>query len=179
MKMLHQMFIGMIALLLMAFGSIARIEDQEPKPLKIYEKDGVKVNSYDFNGLKYFLEQSNDTTYVVNFWATWCLPCIEELPHFEKLNAQNKDKKVKVILVSLDMAKQAESRLIPFIQKRKLASKVLLLHDPDANAWIEKVDKSWSGAIPATVIYKKDKRKFFEQSFTYEDLEKEVQQFNP
>lgn len=153
-------------------------KDNEPKPLKVYQKDGVVVNAYDYKALTYFLQKDNDTTYVVNFWATWCVPCVEELPYFEQLNAEYKDKKVKVILVSLDMSKQVERRLIPFIRNKKIQSKVVLLSDPDANAWIEKVDKSWSGAIPATVIYKKQNRKFYERSFTYEALEKEVNQFN-
>ncbi|WP_026705902.1 TlpA family protein disulfide reductase [Flavobacterium soli] len=167
-----------IALIFIAITGASIYSEGEPKPLKVYEKEGIVVKSYDYNGLEYFLKQDNDTTYVVNFWATWCMPCIEELPYFEKLNAEYKDQKVKVILVSLDMSKQVESRLIPFMQKKKLQSKVLLLNDPDANAWIERVDQSWSGAIPATVIYKKQNRKFYERSFTYEELEKEVKQFN-
>ncbi|WP_286927992.1 TlpA family protein disulfide reductase [Flavobacterium sp. UBA4197] len=146
-----------------------------PKPLKIYEKDRVKVKSFDFNGLEPLLKKDNDTTYVVNFWATWCVPCVAELPHFEKLNADYKDKKVKVLLVSLDMPQKVESNLLPFIKKKNMQSEIVYLNDPDANAWISKVDTAWSGAIPATVIYKGDKRKFFEQSFTYEALQKELQ----
>ena len=152
--------------------------DTEPKPLKVYQKDGVVLKSYDFNSLEYFLKKDNDTTYVINFWATWCVPCVEELPSFEKLSKEYNDKKVKVLLVSLDMSKQIESRLIPFILKKKLQSKVVVLHDPDANAWIERVATSWSGAIPATIIYKKQNRKFYERSFTYEELQNEVNQFN-
>lgn len=149
-----------------------------PTPLKVYEKDGVKVNAYDFEKLDYFLKKKNDTTYVVNFWATWCVPCVEELPHFEKLNADYKDEKVKVLLVSLDMHKMVESKLIPFIKDKNLQSDVVLLRDPDANSWIAKVDKSWSGAIPATIIYKGDERKFYEKAFTYEELQKEVDGFS-
>lgn len=149
----------------------------EPKPLKVYSKNGTTVSAYNYAGLEHFLKKETDTTYVVNFWATWCTPCIAELPSFEKLNTQFKNKKVKVLLVSLDMSKLVEDRLIPFIQKKKLKSEVILLHDPDANAWIEKIDPSWSGAIPATLIYNKDERKFYERSFTYEELQKEVNQF--
>ena len=152
-------------------------EINKPQPIHVYEKDGVKVNAYDYNGLEYFLTKSNDTTYVVNFWATWCVPCVEELPYFEKLNAGYADKKVKVLLVSLDMHKKIESNLIPFIENKKLQSDVVLLRDPDADTWIRKIDTTWSGAIPATVIYNKDNRKFFEQQFTYEGLEKELNNF--
>ncbi|WP_417350214.1 TlpA family protein disulfide reductase [Flavobacterium alkalisoli] len=156
-------------------GAVAEIN--KPQPIHVYEKGGVKVNAYNYNGLEYFLTKSNDTTYVVNFWATWCVPCVEELPYFEKLNAGYADKKVKVLLVSLDMHKKIESNLIPFIDKKKLQSDVVLLRDPDADTWIRKIDTTWSGAIPATIMYNKDNRKFFEQQFTYEELEKELNNF--
>ncbi len=156
----------------------ATVADKAPAPLKMYEKDGIKVNAYDFDKLEYFLNRQTDTTYVVNFWATWCVPCVQELPHFEKLNADYKDKKVKVLLVSLDMHKMVESKLIPFIKEKNLQSDVVLLRDPDANRWIAKVDKNWSGAIPATVIYRNNARKFYEQAFTYEELQKEVDSFS-
>ncbi len=55
-----------------------------------------------FEDFEYLLEKDNDTTYVINFWATWCLPCVKELPEFEEINQHFKDKKFKMILVSLD-----------------------------------------------------------------------------
>lgn len=148
-----------------------------PKPLRMYSKGTISVPAYDFDGLEYYLSQKNDTTYVVNFWATWCVPCVEELPHFEKINEKYKDNKVKVILVSLDMAKMIEPKLLPFIKQRQIKSQVLLLRDPDADAWIPKVDTTWSGAIPATVIYNSEMRSFYERSFTYDELEKEISNF--
>lgn len=149
-----------------------------PKATKVYTKDAIAINSYDFKAFEPMLQKQNDTTYVVNFWATWCQPCVAELPNFEKVNSGYKNQKVKVILVSLDMKKQVESHLIPFMQRKNLQSQVVHLGDPDANAWIGKVDSTWSGAIPATVIYNKSKRKFYEQSFTFEQLQKEIAQFN-
>jgi len=125
----------------------------------------------DYNGLKTYLNRQNDTTYVINFWATWCRPCVQELPNFELINDNYKNKKVKVILVSLDFFKNYKTTLIPFIDKRKIKSDVVLVHDPDFNGWIDKVDKTWSGAIPATIIYNKSSRSFYEQSFTYNQLD--------
>ncbi len=128
---------------------------------------------YDFKSFEHLLHINNDTTYVVNFWATWCKPCVAELPYFEQLREQYKNQKVKILLVSLDFSTQIEKKLIPFLEKRALKSTVVVLDDPDANGWIDKVDPKWSGAIPATVIYRGNKRSFYEQSFEhYEDLEK-------
>lgn len=132
---------------------------------------------FDYKGLKPLLEKSDNTTYVVNFWATWCKPCVKELPAFEKLKKEYSEKGVEVILVSLDFPNQIESSLKPFIKKEKLQSKVVVLDDPDQNNWIPKINEKWSGSIPATLIYNKDKREFFERSFTYEELEWELRKF--
>lgn len=157
----------------------AAYPQSDPEPVQVFTKSGISVKSYDFKSFEPFLHKASDTTYVVNFWATWCAPCIVELPHFEKLGQIYKDKKVKVVLVSLDSKKQVEKALIPFILKKKLRSRYVLLSDPDMNSWIPKVDASWSGALPATVIYNgsSGRRKFYEQSFTYEQLESEVKPF--
>ena len=93
-------------------------------------------------------------TYVVNFWATWCAPCVKELPHFEQLNSENK--KLKVVLVSLDFKTQYETALLPFLKKEQIQSEVVLLTDKDYNSWLPAVDKDWSGSIPATLILKKN-----------------------
>ena len=118
-----------------------------------------------FEDLEPLLHIANDTTYVVNFWATWCGPCVKELPHFEALNDTYQDSKVKVILLSLDMERQIETKLIPFLNKNKIISEVVLLADGKAHRWIDKVDPKWSGAIPITLIFQGEKRSFFEQDF--------------
>lgn len=131
------------------------------------------VNFAEFEA-KYLQQTSSETTYVINFWATWCKPCIKELPYFEELNKNYKDKDVKVVLVSLDFPKQIEKQVLPFIKKHDLKSEILLLDDPDSNSWIPKVSEEWSGAIPATLFVKGSTQKFYETSFTYDELETEL-----
>lgn len=143
----------------------------------VEEKPTAAVEIIDYDGLELLLNNNDDKTYVVNFWATWCKPCVEELPAFEKLYSTYKNKNVELILVSLDFPKQLEARVLPFIEKNKLTGKVLIMGDPDQNTWIPKVSPEWSGAIPATVIYNKNKRAFYEQSFTYDALETELNKF--
>lgn len=140
-------------------------------------EQSIELDVYDYEGLEKYLSTTTDKTYVVNFWATWCAPCVKELPSFEALNSKYRSKNVEVILVSLDFPKKYESKLKPFIKKHQLQSKVVALNDTDSNMWIPKINENWSGAIPATLIYNKNKRQFYEQSFTYYELETEVKQF--
>lgn len=137
----------------------------------------TSVKSYNYNELKPLLEKNDDKVYVVNFWATWCGPCVKELPYFEKIQKEYEAQNVTVLLVSLDFPKKVEKRLIPFINKKKLQSKVILLDDVNEDYWIKAIDSTWSGALPATIIYNKSKRKFYEQSFSYETLENELKTF--
>lgn len=134
------------------------------------------VPSLSYNELKPLLNQKGDKIYVVNFWATWCAPCIKELPYFEVLD-QRED--VEVLLVSLDFPKHKKSRLLPFIKENKLQAKVVLLDDADENYWINDIHSNWSGAIPATIVYNNDKRDFYERSFTQNELLNLVESFNP
>lgn len=141
-----------------------------PQPLTVYQNDTHKVSSFDFERLAPYLERENDTLYVYNFWATWCEPCVAELPYFESVEKQFPNEKIKVVLISLDFPKTVESRLMPFLAKNNLQSEVYFLNDPDANAWIEKVDSTWSGAIPATLFKKNKTTLFYEESFDQNKL---------
>ncbi len=136
----------------------------------------AQVPTMDFDQLQPRLSTDSDSLFVVNFWATWCIPCVKELPEFEKINEVYSDRsKVKVLLVSLDNPRHMDSRVMPFIQEHNLQSEVVLLDDPRSNRWIPMVDESWSGAIPATVIFNRQSRSFYEKVFTYEELENIVE----
>jgi len=147
------------------------------KDSKIVFEKVTSIKTYTYNELKPLLEKKNGKTYVVNFWATWCAPCVKELPAFEKINKVYSNKNVEVLLVSLDFPKQVKKRLIPFINQKKVRSKVVLLDDVNEDFWIKAIDSSWSGALPATIIYSEKGRAFYDQSFDYEKLETELKAF--
>lgn len=76
-----------------------------------------KVAVFDsYSDLEKAVLSDENTTYVVNFWATWCLPCVKELPYFEQLNSANKN--LKVVLISLDFKNQYETKLLPFFKRK-------------------------------------------------------------
>jgi len=137
----------------------------------------IGIEIYDYDGLEPLLNVNDSKIHVVNFWATWCAPCVKELPYFEAVNEKYKTKGLEMLLVSLDFPKDYMKKLKPFMEKNKLQSKVVALNDTDSNRWIREINEEWSGAIPATIIYKGDKRQFYERSFTEEELEIEIQGF--
>lgn len=149
--------------------------------LELAEKDVVTLQLpleiYDYDGLEPLINRKDNKIHVVNFWATWCAPCVKELPYFEAVHKQYKDKGVEVLLVSLDFPNTYDTRLKPFIKKHALKSKVVAFDDTDQNRWIPAINKNWSGALPATIIYRGDQRQFYEKSFTQDELEIELKQF--
>jgi len=116
-----------------------------------------------------FWTNNSDTVYLVNYWATWCKPCVEELPDFLKLNKELKNKKFKMILVTLDFPQHIKPRVIPFIKKNNIQAQVVLLDD-DANVWINKVDKNWDGSIPVTQFIQNGKKEFHNGTLNYNEL---------
>lgn len=125
-----------------------------------------------FNSLEEIMTRKTDKVEVINFWATWCAPCIKELPYFEELNTSQGDN-YQVTLVSLDFADEFEKKVKSFVEKRGIESDIVLLDEIDYNAWIDKVDPSWSGAIPATLIidHNSGKRKFVEKELEEGELQ--------
>ncbi len=111
---------------------------------------------------------TSHTTLVVNFWATWCKPCVQELPAFDSLSVSKNT--CQVILVSLDFKEDLEKKVNPFLKKNNIKSECVLLDEINGNDYINKISESWSGAIPATIFINKDKKIFGERSFKFLDL---------
>ncbi len=108
---------------------------------------------------------TEDKIRVINFWATWCGPCVAEMPYVDGLNALYSKDEVEVILVSLDFARDKDKRVIPYIEKNKIQSDVVMLLDDKMHIWVDKVDPNWSGSIPLTCIVDKDGYTCYEQEF--------------
>ena len=128
---------------------------------------------YNFDELEPLLYTNSEKTYIINFWAMWCAPCVQELPYFQEY--ANKHPEAEVLFVSLDFPKDIETKLKPFLKKKGITAKVVLLDDPDANSWIDRIDPNWSGALPFTIIFNNNNRTYHERSFeNLQDIENEV-----
>jgi thiol-disulfide isomerase/thioredoxin len=122
--------------------------------------------------LKNLIENRTDSIHVINFWATWCAPCVKELPLFEKLSQESKGN-VKVTLVSMDLELDSNpEKVFKFVTRKNLTSRVWILDEKDANSWIDKVEPKWTGALPATLVINTatGKRSFLEGEVSQEKL---------
>jgi len=122
-----------------------------------------------FNDLQEKMLNSDATLTVFNFWATWCAPCIKELPYFEEVGLKNEE--VKIYLVNVDFSSQLD-RVKKFVGNKELKSEVLFLDEKDPDTYMSKVSAEWSGAIPATLFVTDLGKKYFhEKAFKKEELE--------
>jgi peroxiredoxin len=119
---------------------------------------------------------SSDSVLVINFWATFCKPCIEEIPFMQRIGKKYAGQKVKLLLVSLDAKQQYPGKLRAFVKQRRFTAPVLWLNETDADYFCPLADPKWSGAIPATLIINnaRKERRFYEQPFTAQTFESEL-----
>jgi thiol-disulfide isomerase/thioredoxin len=138
--------------------------------------EGQKVSKIKTADLEKLLNNQDNRLYVVNFWATWCAPCVKEMPYIMKVAGSIDTTKVKFVLISLDFPSQIESNLVKYIEKNKISQPVSVMMDIDYDLWINKVDTKWQGDIPATLLFnnRKNKRYFHTGELTENSLRKMI-----
>lgn len=168
-------FILVVFSIFLVLTNYAQVDSSQNSIEKSDDILNKEIPVLDFNSLAPLLETNSDKTYVINFWAMWCAPCVKELPIFQALKDKNNE--IEVLLVSLDFVEDIETKLKPFLKKKGISLNVVLLDDPNSNEWIDKVNPNWSGSLPFTIIFDNQNRSYHEREFKdLEDLENEIKQ---
>jgi len=121
--------------------------------------------------------KESKTPLIVNFWATFCVPCIEEMPYFQQLVQEYKSKNVSLVFVSLDLKEAYPNKVIAMAKKLNLVFPVAWLDETNADYFCPKIDTSWTGGMPSSLFVNNATgyHKFFEDQLSKEKLEKEIQ----
>ena len=130
----------------------------------------------DAAGLSNRVGREKGRVVLVNFWATWCLPCREEFPALSRLSRAYAGRGLSVIGVSTDFARETaavqkflDEQKPPFPNYRKKSG-------GDDQDFINAVDRSWNGELPFSVVYGRDgkKAKVLSGQHSYAEFEDEV-----
>jgi thiol-disulfide isomerase/thioredoxin len=143
------------------FASATNIYCQEIKKMKITE-------------LETYIRQS-DHPLIINFWATFCVPCVKEIPAFQSAIEKNKD--VELLLVSLDLPSYYPQKISSFAKEKNFNASIAWLNETNADYFCPKIDKKWSGAIPSSLfVNNKTKfRLFFEREMTGKEVDQVIE----
>jgi len=148
--------IGLLAFSMVGFG-------QSLKKMKIGEVDA-------------YIKKSKHPV-VVSFWATWCAPCVEEIPWLQEAVQNHKKDSVELVLISLDYANFYPKKVNEFIKEKKFEATFWWLDETNADLFCPVIDAKWDGSIPVTLFVnnKTGYRKFMNRQLTDRQVEPEIQ----
>jgi len=134
------------------------------------------IPSWKITAVEQYIQENKDKVLVINMWATFCKPCVEEIPMFIKMANQYKKNGVELLLVSLDLPSHYPKKIASFAKKQQFNAPIVWLDETNADYFCPVIDPKWSGSIPATLIIypKTGYRKFFEEEMSADVLEKEI-----
>jgi thiol-disulfide isomerase/thioredoxin len=119
---------------------------------------------------------NSDTTYIVNFWATWCKPCMEELQAIDSVGMENKTGKIKLVFVSLDF-RDKKNQVNSALKRKGIQSSCVLLDEVNGNVYINQISPDWSGSIPATLLKKGVRQVLLDKKLSSEQLRTALKKF--
>lgn len=141
---------------------------------KTFTQDVMPLSSV--KDLETLRDSKKGKVVLVNFWASWCRPCVAEIPGLIKLYNNYKDSGFEIIFISVDVPEDIQSKVAPFLKSKGVDFTTYYNQFDKTDDLINFFDKNWQGAIPSTYIYDKDWNQTSSMvgSRSYEIFEKEI-----
>ena len=122
--------------------------------------------------------KKSDKPLVINFWATFCVSCVKEIPYFQSIIKEKYQGKIELLLVSLDLPSSYPAKISSFAKQRNFYSGIAWLNETNADIFCPKIDSAWSGVIPSSLFVNNNSnyRKFYEGDLSAEQFKQELEQ---
>ena len=154
--MINKQFFICFIFLAIAYSDIEEsdkeITEEQKKQIEELNRDMLMASDFELNSMdedrkKYKLSELRGKVVILNFWATWCGPCRMEIPDFNELYLENKDKGLIILGISTDDTKRGLSK---FMETYKFEYPVLF----GSNKQISKISNDYGGirALPTSII---------------------------
>lgn len=139
---------------------ITRVQNAKAAPAKAKAaqakpEEGPKVGTLKPVDFGTFKDSAKGKVLVLNFWATWCGPCVAEFPELVALDAKYRDKGVKLVGITADDPEDVQPKVVPFMKKHKVQFDIIRQDTDDPQEMMDQVIKNWNGVIPITVVFDK------------------------
>jgi peroxiredoxin len=140
------------------------------KALAEWAKEAVDVNLIDANGVREIMKNNSGKLRLVNIWATWCAPCVIEMPELVNINRMYRARGFEMVTISADMPGKKDD-VLKFLKDKQVSCANYQFNSDDKTEFAEALDKDWEGGIPYTVIIKPGGEIIYRNSGEIEPLE--------
>lgn len=127
--------------------------------------------------IKNKIDNRNGKILFINFWATWCVPCVEEFPDLVKIYNEYKDSDFEFLSISVDLPSDIETKVKPFLEEQSAEFTVVVAEEKRSDRIINLINPDWNGAVPVTVIYDKDgiRKDFISEAKDYDAFHNSIE----
>jgi thiol-disulfide isomerase/thioredoxin len=149
----------------------------EIKPKFTIERQGTAIKVIEFGELEKLLGSQSPRTRVFHFWASWCAPCLQELPQWNSIIPQYTNKEMEWYFVDISIEEDLQTKTMDFLLLQPNLRPVLHLNPDNPNEWVPKVHPDWQGTIPMTLIVKGEQKILIEKKMSVEELQQQLGNF--
>ncbi len=144
--------------------------DNARKAIEQWDKEPVELKTIDAAAIKALAANDSKKLRLINVWATWCGPCVAEMPDLVTIQRIYRDRGFELVTISMDDLTRKDTAL-SFLQKRHVSATNYLYASDDKDAIVNALDPKWEGPVPFTVLVAPGGKVLYRHSGPFDDLE--------
>ena len=155
------------------FGCSTKWSDKRAsavESLKRWDQEPVSLDTIDERGVKELAKNDTQHLRLINVWATWCGPCVEELPELITINRMYRKRRFEMITISLDGVGNKDQAL-RFLKEKHVSATNYIFDSDDRDKLAEALDRKWPGPVPYTLLIAPGGKVIYRKHDTFDPME--------